>query len=111
MLLGRKCGLIWIAVLVTDPFLATLFAFVSTLVVWAVAITWKPTVQQLQLRVLQTALLSLHVLMLLQASGHARPTTMTVLHALWLGLLAVVLCAALCSAAVRASHVPTASVC
>ncbi|MDR3411410.1 MAG: hypothetical protein P4L87_10800 [Formivibrio sp.] len=101
VLLARKCGLICIAVLVPDPFLATLLSLLSSVCVWALAIVWKPTKQQLQLRSLQAALLSLHALMLLQASGHAQPMTMTVLHALWLALLCVVLCVAVYSLGVR----------
>lgn len=102
MLLARKCALVWIAVLVPDPFLATLLSFLATVCVWALAIVWKPSDKQMQLRSLQTVLLTLHVMMLLQASEHARPATTTVLHALWLAFLCFVLCAAMCSAAVRA---------
>ncbi|MDR3410938.1 MAG: hypothetical protein P4L87_08365 [Formivibrio sp.] len=101
VLLGRKLGLIWIAKEVKDSFLASVLALSSTVCVWALAITWKPTKRQMQLRSLQMVLLSLHVLMLLQSSGHAQPRTMTVLHALWLALLCVVLCAAIYSAGVR----------
>lgn len=101
LLLARKCGLIWTAVAVKDPFLGSLFAFVLTVVVWVAAVTMKPFDKQLQLRSLQTVLLLLHTLMLLQASGHGLPTTMTVLHVLWLALLCVVLLACVFSAGVR----------
>ncbi|MDR3413253.1 MAG: hypothetical protein P4L87_20255 [Formivibrio sp.] len=103
VLLARKCALICIALLVPDPFLSSVIAFVCTALVWALAMVWKPTEKQAQLRCLQTVILSLHMLLLLQASNHALPNSATVLHALWLALLAVVLCAALCSVGVRVS--------
>lgn len=87
--------------MVKDPFLGSLLALLSTVAVWVAAVIWKPVYKQMQLRVLQAVLLSLQILMLLQASGHAQPSTMAVLHALWLAMLVVVLCAAVYSVAVR----------
>lgn len=103
LLLARKCALIWIAVSVKDPFLSSLLALLSGVTVWAVAVTWKPFPKQLQLRSLQTVILSLQVLMLLQSSAHALPTTMTALHALWLALLCVVLASSVYSVGVRSA--------
>lgn len=100
VLLARKCGLIWVATSLKDPFLSALLALLGSVAVWSLAVTWKPFPNQLQLRSLQTVILSLQLLMLLQASNHASPATTTLLHALWLALLCVVLCASVYSAGV-----------
>ena len=60
-LLSRKCVLIGLGAAVTDPLLASLLALASSLPLWLLTVTWKPFAKQMQVRILQTIVISLQV--------------------------------------------------
>lgn len=91
LLFGRKIGIILIALYISDPFIATLLSLFLSVAVWFVTVLWKPMTKQLQPRSLQAVTLTQQALMLLQAGGHGRASTMLGMHVLWLSVFCVTL--------------------
>ena len=101
MLLAQKSSLIVIAYVVEERMQALLLSLGVSVLVWSGMVRWKPY-RDLDhpSRIVQIAVITLQLLMVLQASGTATPRAMKALHALWVLLYTSLFLFLLVSAAV-----------
>lgn len=97
----RKGALVFLATYLNDPFLSSVLALCSTVLLWFAAVLVKPTSKQLQIRTLQAVILMMQTLMMLQAGGRVTPAHMLGLHVTFTVLLLLIYCAVLTSMVVR----------